>query len=305
MVKNVQIDTNGTCGSKCWYCPVRYIERPSNMVMPEEGFRLILDSLVGVTPKPTIWLAAYNDILMDPLLNSRLTDLGHYGYTVPILSNGIGLLNNVDILHNKKNVIGSFTIDLPAGYENDYSKYTGNSGKVFNRIIEGIRVLYNKDPEYYWDRINIHVNGVYDDTYARNQLKVDIPIGDTARQVARLKEILPELAHSVKDCRPLCDRAGSLREFAIDNSVMPCRGNWKLPIGATKASGCNGGDRLNSWIHISSKGDLFLCCQDYKQETTYGNMYMDCLFNSFYSEAREAAVALALETICVKCQFSY
>lgn len=305
MIKNVQIDTNGVCGSRCWYCPVRYMERPEYTVMPEEGFRRILDNLVGATPKPTIWLAAYNDILMDTLLDSRLNDLGHYGYSVPIFTNGIGLLHNVDLLDRKRDMLPSFTIDLPAGNPISYNKYTGNSEKVFYRIIEGIKALYNKEPALYWDRIHIHVNGVYDDTYARNQLKFDIPIGDTDIQVAQLKELLPELAHEIKDCRPLCDRAGNLSEFAIDNSVMPCRRNWKLPVGATKANGCNGGDRLNSWVHISSRGDLFLCCQDYKQESTYGSIYTDCLFDSFYSKAREEAVARALETLCVKCQFSF
>lgn len=305
MIKNVQIDTNGVCGSKCWYCPVRYIPRPENTIMSEEMFRSILYSLVGIEPKPTIWLAAYNDILMDPLVSNRLSTLRHYNYRVPILTNGVGLSRNINTVDANIDIITAITIDLPAGNGSDYTKHTGNSSRVFDLIIDSIKTLYYRSPTVYKDKIHIHVNGVYDDTYARNQLKVDIPIGDTDKQVRELRALLPEVAGSIKDCRPLCDRAGNLREFAIDNSTMPCRGSWRLPMGATRVSGCNGGDRLNSWVHISSVGDLFLCCQDYKQETTYANLKDGCIINSFYSPAREQAIDRAMSGLCLKCQFSF
>ena len=303
MIKNIQIDTTGFCGSQCWYCPVRYIPRPTQGIMKDFEFRNILEEAANLNPKPGLWLAAYNDILLDPLLEFRLEAMRDYGFAFAVITNGIGLSKNGPLLYKYRDVIAGFSIDVPAGNAKDYKRFTLNSSDVFDQIILGITLLYNNYSDAFGNMLNITVNGVYDDEYARNQLKFPMPMGDTDKQIAQLTELLPFA--KVNGARPLCDRAGNLAEFAIDNSTSPCRDNWKLPMGATKASGCNAGDRLESWLHFASNLDVYTCCQDYRQVHTYANKLGRSLQDIIDSQERKVAIAYSLEDLCPKCQFSF
>ena len=100
-----------------------------------------------------------------------------------------------------------------------------------------------------------------------------------------------------------------LRDKALDNSVDPIRTWWKLPVGAEEASGCNGGGehggRPFEWVHVSSNGDLYTCCQDYLQTFTYGNLKSNTLDRLLVSKKREKAIKDTLKDLCTKCWFSY
>jgi radical SAM protein with 4Fe4S-binding SPASM domain len=130
------------------------------------------------------------------------------------------------------------------------------------------------------------------------------PDGDTEKQLKQLKRLLPTQI-KVGDARPLCDRAGLLKEYAINNAALPNRKNWNLPVDAEKAKGCNGGDRLNSWLHITSSGNIVGCCQDYMETITFGNIRVNSLEQLWFSYERQLMIEHMLRTLCVKCQFSY
>lgn len=309
MLKQVQIDTSSNCGSKCWFCPVRYIDRPSNAVMPVPMFESILRQVTELREEGiadanvTLWLAAYGDLLLDPHLEERLSLLRKFKYKIPIITNAVGLMPKIDLLHKYKDVVGNFSINVPAGNEEDYTKHTMNSALIFRRVVAAISQLYYKDPEHYTKTLKVNVNGAYThDVCGRSQLKYPLPNNDTDKQVAQLKELLPMLP--VSDARPLCDRAGLLRDFAIDNSVPANRKNWKLPEDAVRASGCNGGDRLNSWIHVTSRGSLIGCCQDYLEATAFGSLDTNTIKQLWFSHERQVMIEEALETMCLQCQFS-
>ena len=120
MLKQIQIDTNSHCGSKCWFCPVRYIERPTTNSLSDDSFEIIIKQLNPLKekeiadPNLTVWLAAYGDILLDPRLEQRLKVLRQHNFRVPIVTNGIGLLSKYLLLHNYRDVVGNFSINLPA-----------------------------------------------------------------------------------------------------------------------------------------------------------------------------------------------
>lgn len=311
MLNQIQIDTSSHCGSKCWFCPVRYIERPNNNSLSDDLFEIIIKQLnplkeAGIAdPNLTIWLAAYGDILLDPRLEQRLHILRQHNFKVPIVSNGIGLSSKYLLLDNYKDVVGNFSINLPAGNKTDYSEYTLNKPQLFDKIIEGIISLYNQDPEHYSQTIRVNINGAYThDACGRNQLIYPLPDGDTEKQLKQLKRLLPTQI-KVGDARPLCDRAGLLREYAINNAALPNRKNWNLPVDAEKAKGCNGGDRLNSWLHITSSGNIVGCCQDYMETITFGNIRVNSLEQLWFSYERQLMIEHMLRTLCVKCQFSY
>lgn len=277
--------------------------------MSVQMFESILDQVSelkkeGIADKNvTIWLAAYGDLLLDPLLEDRLSLLRKYNYKIPIITNAVGLLHRINLLHDYKDVVGNFSINVPAGNEEDYTRHTLNSELIFKRIITAISQLYYKEPEHYKETLKVNVNGAYThDVCGRSQLKYPLPDNDTNKQVAQLKQLLPMI--TVSDARPLCDRAGLLKEFAIDNSVPANRKNWKLPENSIRASGCNGGDRLNSWIHITSRGSLIACCQDYLESTAFGSLNVNTIKQLWFSHERQAMIDETLGTLCLQCQFS-
>lgn len=68
-------------------------------------------------------------------------------------------------------------------------------------------------------------------------------------------------------------RAGLVGSFELKESVKGCR--WK---------------RAEQYIHILTNGDLILCCQDWKSETVYGNIYENNLHNILKGRRRKDIV---------------
>lgn len=307
-INNIQIDSNGFCGSKCWYCPVRYEDRPNPQIMKPEFFRSIIEQIKKgierdfISPEVSLWLSSYNDVLIDPHLKDRLDTLREAKLKFCAIVNGIGLLKNADLVDSYRDVINGFTVNLPAGNAEDYAKYTNNSPEVFNTIIEGLKKLHSLDPKYYNDSVLILVNGVSDDECARKQINYDIPVGDTDKQIAQLRELLPFT--QIVTNKDLCDRAGKLKELGvIDNTAV--REKWCLPQDAKIANGCNNLDqRPYNWLHISSTGGIYTCCHDYKEKYEYGNLNGSSLENIIFSQERANAIYKTLEELCMKCIYA-
>jgi hypothetical protein len=316
-IRQIQIDPNAACGSRCWFCPVRYYSRPSNDVMtPEEFDHVLCEIEDGVVHKVidsryTLWLSSYNDIIIDPHLSSRLETLRKHHLRFTVLTNGIGLLKNVDIVNRYKDVIAGYLVNLPAGNAEDYAKFTLNPPHVFDQIKQGLYALYNRDPGLYEKILTITVNGAFDDTRARAQLKYDLPIGDTDKQVRQLKNLFPFF--NIHEARPLCDRAGLLKDHAIDNSVPLIRQVWRLPVfkegEEAFAVGCNGGGesnlgRLGEWLHIGSRSNAYLCCQDYGESSTFGSVKDSRLVDLIHCEERVIQIDKMLRGKCLRCWFA-
>jgi hypothetical protein len=327
-IKSVQVDPNVFCGSNppsgtcgCWFCPTTYYKRTNPSIMSPELFNHILTELDNgvnsgfINKNYTLWLSSYNDLLLDHHLGSRLESLREHQLRFTVLTNGIGLLRNIDLVDNYKDVIAGYLVNLPAGNALDYSRLTPNPPYIFDQILQGLQNIYNKDPDYYKDKITITVNGAYDDSHARLQLKYNLPIGDTNKQIEQLKSRFPFF--KVHEARPLCDRAGLLADVEIiNNSVFPIREWWRLPVGAEFAVGCNGGGesqlgRLGEWLHIGSSGDekgarapLYSCCQDMLETSVYGNLRDNYLVDLIYSKERVVQIDKMLKTKCLRCWFS-
>ena len=291
-VKNVQIDTNARCGSQCWFCPVRYIPRPPGQVMPQELFESILDGITqamimgSVAADWQLWLSSYNDVLLDPLLEERLQALRQRGLRFTCLTNGIGIRRNVELLHRYSDVIGGFGVNLPAGDEESYSLHTGNPPETFGQIIAGLTALYGRDPEYYGRVMSVCVNGGYD---SQPGLSYPLEDGDTDRQVKTLADILP--MYRVTYARPLADRAGHLKPYALDNGID------------RPAKGCNcNGDRIIEWAHINSFGQMYACCQDYEEKTIYADL-REVSFHKAASMGKSALIRQTRDMLCRRCAF--
>ncbi len=292
-ITNIQIDPNAHCGSKCWFCPVRYIARPAGQVMPQELFEQLLDGILegvqlgSIAENYTLWLSSYNDILLDPHLELRLQALRSRGMKFCCLTNAIGLLKHHKLLHEFRDVVVCYSVDLPAGDGDSYAKHTGNPAKTFRQIVNGLQALYELDPGYYSSAVHIGVNGAYDEAWNRDQIIYALPVGDTDLQAEKLRAVL--LYPRIEAMRPLCDRAGHLSKFSIDNKVE-----------RPGTSGCN---RLTEWLHINSLGQAYTCCQDYLEEHQFGDLTKTTV-HEILQKDRQAVIQQTKESLCRRCTFS-
>ena len=303
-IKQVQIDTCGRCLSKCWCCPVRYYPRPSNQVMSMDLFDSILRQIKelqkdGLAEESvTIWIAAFSDPLADPLFPQRMESLRRFGFRIPLVTNGIGILANVEVINEYKDVIGNISVNLPAGNELDYARHTLNEKVMFHLIVSGLEMLHRLDSKRFTESISVVVNGAYNDDIARDQLLYNLPEMDTEKQCKQLQALFPY--YRVDSARPLCDRAGLLIDKAIDNTKV--RYMWRLPSNVEEATVCNGGNRLTEWFHITNRGHLITCCQDFLEITKYGDALN--LREYLTNEDRLEATEFTLKSLCTRCWFS-
>jgi hypothetical protein len=310
-ITQVQCDVNAYCSSRCWYCPVRYYQRHDPQTMSQEMFESILDQLLALEKEGILkerfglWLSSYNDILIDPLLRERLEALRARKLMFSVLTNGVGLLKNVELLHHFTDVIAGYSINLPAGHPDSYAKFTLNNEETFFKIVEGIQTLYGKSPDHYGRCISIMVNGAFEDPVAKAQTGYDLPEHSTDLEIAALKGIFPYLSEKIAGARPLCDRAGYLAKVGVlNNSVEIVRRQWKLPKDAESATGCGNAERPFAWIHISSSAKMYFCCNDFWEQYEFGDLNKNSMKAILQSEQRVLATAAGLSEICLKCWFA-
>lgn len=306
-ITNIQIDPNGFCTQKCWFCPVRYEPRLNLEVMSIHWFDYILEQinecieLGHISKTYQLWLSSYNEITADPYLEQRLECLRKHKAKFYLLSNGFNILKHIELLHSYKDVILSYVINLPAGNAIDFKKFTQRSEKDFYSVLNGLTQLYSLDPVYYKKNIAISINGVYDNCRSLKHSLYQLPLGDTDKQVAQLKDCFPFLPR-ITENRPLCDRAGILKKYnAIDNLI-----NKNLSIPHFCKNGGKNGGRLYEWLHIGCNGpdgagNLYTCCQDYQETYTYGTLKTTSLAELIHSKERAKAILDSTKKMCLEC----
>ena len=214
------------------------------------------------------------------------------------------------MLDSYRDVASCYSFNIPAGNAEDYARHAGISANAFKGVIAGLRKLYDRDPEHYDKVVAINVNGADDGPRSAAELKYSLPIGDTDKQVQQLRELLPY--SRIDSARPLCDRAGLLSPFAIDNSAHTVRNYWRLPRDAKSAIGCGGAlalenpemTRFFGWLHINSRGQLITCCQDYLEQEIFGDLNTEKLSDLLVSQKRAEAIDHTMRGMCMKCQFA-
>src|SRR5262249_23474702 len=113
-IVQAQIDPNGTCNAKCWFCPVAYIPNPEQgkKVMPVEFFENILQQLWKNKGKFVseefnhIYLAHYSEVLLYPRLRELFEALRKYEFGTTLLSNGTPLTKTrIDLIKEYQDVV--------------------------------------------------------------------------------------------------------------------------------------------------------------------------------------------------------
>lgn len=307
MITEIQLDPNGYCNNRCWFCPVKYSPNPEYYIhqMQVDVLEKIILNCVHQKGKLLsndfrhFWTAHYNEILLYQHLEEFFKILKKYNFTTTILSNGINLTpEKVELIKKYNNNIAAICLNVPAGEPIAYERYTESKPEVFNKIIENIKNAIIQLPEKVTNKtFNIMVNGVDDDYIDQRQDFLGenapkIPFYDLHNQENNLKKIFPNL-HIYK-VGGLSDRSSHLSRYNIfKHSKIWTKRNEKV-------ISCNA-TRMNNWLHINSRGETFLCCNDYNFEYIFGDLTIKRIEDVWESAEHKKMKLKAFSGICRTC----
>jgi MoaA/NifB/PqqE/SkfB family radical SAM enzyme len=288
VIKIAQISPFDKCNNKCWYCPVRYYEQPTQAMihMKPELFEKIIKELIDnkgglVSDRfDFIYTAHYNEILLYKYLPEMLEILRKYGVKTMILSNGVAFLEDkIELIDKYRDVVIGINFNIPAFEKEVWEDYTGNTG--FEHTMNNVKNVFEK----FGAMTSIVVNGM--------------DAAKTINQVEMGKKLFPGL--NIYPGIGLSDRAGTLHDKGVISNREEIERNKQ---GKSKIVGCRNSERFTDWLHVNSIGQVFLCCNDYFFEHILGDLNTQSLKEIMASDQRREEIKKACSGICTKCSMA-
>jgi len=315
MIKVAQIDPNGLCNSKCWFCPVAYEPNPiiGRTNMPLETIENILKQLkdgIGDFVDPEyglFWPSHFNEVLIYPHFEEMVMLYEKYNFQMIIFSNGVNLTKEkVDIIKKYPNTIKHMTLNIPSAFKDQWAEYTGFNANIFNKLMDNLDYAYKELSSFFNGApFSIQVNNFDNDSINKEgivilskapSIDLDNETGDLAKTINEFKRMFPKL--SIFKDNALIDRSSYLKNiniFSNENYLNKVSDN-----GNKKVVGCKE-KRAEEFLHVSANGDVFLCCCDYKFETVFGNIYNNTIKEIWESIDRQNMINKSFSDFCTKC----
>lgn len=289
-IKFIQLDPNGLCNQKCWFCPVAYLGNPESKIN-QMSIRVLEKVFIEITNKRReglitadfLYFSHYNEVLLYKHFDRLLQFMRDFGWTGYFLTNGTTLSKKrVDQLMEYSDVNAGMCINSPSYTEELFEKTTGHKPRMLKMLIKNVRYAIDAglNPGMVINGIDERSNIVKGSEFPE-ELE-----GANAREYARAKELFPEI--HIQDQPYLIDRAGYI-DHIIKN---------KYPEG--KVVGCHG-NRETEWLHINALGEVFVCCNDYNMDYVFGNLVTQTLDEIWGSPRHKEVINLAYEGICTSC----
>lgn len=291
-----QIDVNGKCNAKCWYCPVKYEGNPGEFAVQMSPAEL--DAILGnLRASPLIpadfrflYSCHYNEVLLYKHFAEMLAIFRKHRFATSILSNGTPLTpEKTDLILANKDVVWGITLNVPALDEADWAKKAGLPASRHRLLLRNLDYLHERYPATLQINCATSHQGMLDNAMANTPEEAEA-IADAFR--ARY----PNFRISLQQW--LSDRAGKLADNAVLTHNQQAR---RQIIGCSHSS--NEGGRVFGWVHINARSELFLCCDDFDMEYRFGNLKEQPFADAWLSEAHVDAILRSRAGICQHCQF--
>jgi MoaA/NifB/PqqE/SkfB family radical SAM enzyme len=291
-----QIDVNGKCNAKCWYCPVKYQGNP-----PEFAVQMSvvdLDRILGQLRDSPLIPAAfkflyschYNEVLLYRHFAELIPVFRKHGLATMILSNGTPLTpQKTDLILANPDVFWGTTLNIPALERDDWVAKAGMSASMHKLLLRNLDYLHSQGKATIQINCATSENGLLGKSMGGNK--------EEAQKIAasfRLR--YPGFSVFVQEW--LSDRAGKLEQHDVLTRNQKAS---RQVIGCSHSA--NDGGRIYGWVHINARGDLFLCCDDFDMEYCFGNLLENSFEEIWLSEAHIDAILRAQAGICRRCQF--
>ncbi len=306
-IDSIQLDPNGYCNNKCWFCPVAYAPNPgwAAKAAPLKDIEKVLREAAKergnlfASSFGHVWMSHYNEAILHPEFEGLLSLMRELRMHTTLLSNAIPMtVKRCEMVARYPDVVVGACFNVPAAEPEAYARYTGQPPKVWELVKENLtifRSLYKKD----W---SIVVNGVDDSVpQPRNRLGPAapvIPYGDTQKQIDLFRELFPGI--NVFMSGQLVDRAGHLARRSVlsnDTEFYPKRNQ--------DVTGCQVshevGGRPFGWLHVNAAMQPFLCCDDYSFDYCYGDLTKTTIREAWFSDEHVHAIERSFSGLCRTC----
>lgn len=234
LLTTAQIEVTAHCNWGCSFCPVSQDPKPSaTMSMP-----LFEEIIEKISPYDTIRYVTfhfYNEPTLDRFFDERVAVLREHGLRLRLFTNASQLTDRKIETLKQSGVLYRLVVNLPALQEEDFRALT--QSKTHTRTLRNLDAAVESGLP-----VEIVVNG---------------PGGETSHRVRELRERFEARGVPVKPTLT-SDRAGTLggpyyQAVRIEGPLRGCA--WPV-----------------NHAHFSVTGDLFICCNDYYQRETFGNV---------------------------------
>lgn len=245
-------------------------------------FDLVLDRIEEQYKKSELDLitfATYNEPTLDPHLKDRLLELTKRSFRYWFISNGTGITKDlVDFIIESRIQIAGFHINLPSIERSQYEVLVKASPDNVERLKTNLKYLLEN-----LDKVNTTlkwmVHGKYDTQHEHNYQTINKFVNNFANVSVHKMGVV--------------DRAGMLREH-IDASKIEHPENSFLECSVKYLDN----------LYIGIDGNIFLCCQDYYEESSFGNLKESNIHELLNSKEREGAERDLMRKFCRKCAFA-
>lgn len=253
-IRAMEIETNTHCNFKCKFCP-NHTDPKTPQIIDMGLFNEILDKSLEFGKIKIISISSYSEPTLNPKFEEIVTTIAKKTpYELTLYTNGANLTNaRIDLLKELGNT-RCIIFGIPSLNKDNHKKVTLADGLARSReamdyaIAKGvvsivsipgtINELVLALPEFY-EKYYRQLNG--DRKYA-------MPMrGD------RL-EALPQPIETITD------RCGTVKDTKYKKFIK---------IDEERLYGCNVPEE---WIYFDVSGNMFLCCEDFFRESTYGNI---------------------------------
>ena len=236
----VSLETCTSCNHRCPFCPVSVSPRDRE-VMSQELFESILDQVVDVGGRQTVvFLSNYNEPTIDPLFEERVLALFARGLPVSLLTNASHLSADRAARLEAAGRFRYVGINLPTLDPERYERLHGT--RDLDRVLANVDALAARALA---EESAIVVLGEEDDAHRR----------DVQAIRSRFEP-----------------RGWKVRPFKIRS--RPASGTFvPEPPAKKKLKGCEQmGSRPFEHLHVTATAKAVLCCQDYYEKLTVGDL---------------------------------
>jgi len=236
----LSLETCTVCNHRCPFCPVS-IEPRDREVMSQELFERVVDQAVEAGgERIVVFLNNYNEPTFDPLFEDRVRYLFARKLAVSILTNASGFTPERCALFESLGRFRYIGVNLPTLRADRYEKLHGTRDLA--------RVVANMDA--------MHAREISEETAI-------VALGDEGEEHQR----------DVEELRAHFEPKGWIvKPFKIRS--RPDSGTYVVePPPIRKLRGCELiGSRPFEHLHVTATGTAVLCCQDYYEKLSVGNV---------------------------------
>jgi MoaA/NifB/PqqE/SkfB family radical SAM enzyme len=236
----LSLETCTVCNHRCPFCPVS-VEPRDRHVMSRELFESIVDQVTEAGGKGVVvFLSNYNEPTMDPLFEERVRFLFARGLPVSILTNASGFTPQRSELFERLGRFRYIGVNLPTLRPDRYEKLHGT--RDLSRVLENVEAM--------------HARQISEET-----------------AIVVLGEEDQEHHRDVEEIRARFEPKGwSVKPFRIRS--RPSSGTYVIePPPLKRLRGCELlGSRPFEHLHVTATAKVVLCCQDYYEKLTVGDL---------------------------------